>query len=115
MLRLLGSRKSFCSGASRRDLLHIGAAGAFAPMLDDALRAEATPGVGQNGPAASAKSAIFLFLFGSPPQHETFDPKPEAPADIQGKMKAIDTALPGLQVGVRVPGQIGYDQIRRIA
>lgn len=103
MLRLLGSRKSFCSGVGRRDLLHIGAAGAFAPMLDDALRAEATPGVGQNGRAASAKSAIFLFLFGSPPQHETFDPKPEAPADVQGEMKAIDTTLPGLQIGEGLP------------
>ena len=103
MLRLFGSRKSFCSGVSRRDLLHIGAAGAFAPMLDGALRAEATPGAENGRPPAKAKAAIFLFLFGSPPQHETFDPKPEAPAEIQGEMGAIQTALPGLEIGEGLP------------
>jgi hypothetical protein len=103
MLSLPGSRKSLCSGISRRDLLHIGAAGAFAPSLAGAMRAEAAPGEEGAKPEGRAKSTIFLFLFGSPPQHETFDPKPEAAAEIQGEMQAIDTSLPGLQIGEGLP------------
>ena len=61
------------------------------------------------GRSAKAKACIFVFLFGSPPQHETFDPKPLAPAGIQGEMKAIETAVPGLLIGEGLP------QIARIA
>ena len=103
MLPLFGSRKSFCSGLTRRDLLHIGAAGAFAPDLSQALQLEAAEPPGSDAPPARAKAAIFVFLFGSPPQHETFDPKPEAAAEIQGEMQAIPTSLPGLHIGEGLP------------
>ena len=56
-----------------------------------------------------AKSCILLFPFGSPPQHETFDPKPDAPREIQGEMGAISTAVPGVQIGEGLP------QIARVA
>jgi hypothetical protein len=46
-----------------------------------------------------AKACILLFPYGSPPQHEMFDPKPDAPAEIQGEMKSIATCLPGVRVG----------------
>ena len=100
MLPIFGSRKSFCSGVTRRDLLHIGAAGALAPLLPNVLQAESEPVISS---PAKAKSAIFLFLFGSPPQHETFDPKTEAAAEIQGEMGAIPTSLPGLNIGEGLP------------
>ncbi len=44
-----------------------------------------------------AKSVIFLFLQGGPPQHETFDPKPDAPVEIRGPFKPISTTVPGVQ------------------
>src|SRR5438552_19087702 len=105
MLRILGSRRRLCDGLTRRDFLHIGGLGAFGLSAADALRLqqaqagprEANPGFG------SAKACILLFPYGSPPQHETFDPKPDAPADIQGEMKAIRTSVPGLWVGERLP------------
>jgi hypothetical protein len=50
-----------------------------------------------------AKSCILLFLFGSPPQHETFDPKPDAPTEIQGELKAIPTNVPGVEIGEGLP------------
>ena len=100
MLPIFGSPKSFCSGVTRRDLLHIGAAGAFAPLLPNALQAESES---EFSSPAKAKSAIFLFLFGSPPQHETFDPKAEAAAEIQGEMGAIPTSLSGLNIGEGLP------------
>jgi len=106
MLRILGSSKRLCNGVTRRDLLQIGGISAFGLGLTNPV-ARAAPAI--SGPGPRAKSCIFVFLFGSPPQHETFDPKPLAAAEIQGEMKAIDTALPGLQVGEGLP------QIARIA
>ena len=44
-----------------------------------------------------AKACILLFLYGSPPQHETFDPKPDAPREIQGEMTSIPTSLTGVR------------------
>lgn len=105
MLRILGSSKRVCSGVTRRDLLQIGGIGALGLGLTNPQPAHASP----IEPKGRAKSCIFVFLFGSPPQHETFDPKPLASAEIQGEMKAIDTALPGLQIGEGLP------QIARIA
>ncbi len=110
MLRLLGSRKRLCDGVTRRDLLCLGGlstlgAGTAAVSVTDWLQgrellaAETTaePHFGQ------AKACILLFLFGSPPQHETFDPKPAAPAEVQGELKAISTNVPGVEIGELLP------------
>ena len=43
-----------------------------------------------------AKNVIFLYLAGGPPQHETFDPKPDAPAEIRGPFNSIRTNIPGI-------------------
>lgn len=81
---------------SRRDLLQWGSIGASSMALG---------GIGEAAPVAStadlpqfgrAKACILLFLFGAPPQHETFDPKPLAADEIQGQLKAIPTSLPGV-------------------
>jgi hypothetical protein len=44
-----------------------------------------------------------LFMLGGPPQHETWDPKPEAPVEIRGDLGAIRSAVPGLLVGELMP------------
>jgi len=103
MLRLSGSPKRLCNGLTRRDLLHIGGISALGLGLGRSGDA------GEPQPAPRAKSCIFLFLFGSPPQHETFDPKPQAAAEIQGEMQGIGTSLPSVQFGEGLP------QIARIA
>jgi hypothetical protein len=95
MLTLSGSGKRLCSGVTRRELLQIGAIGGLGLS---SLQARPS-----GGPAPKAKSCIFVFLFGSPPQHETFDPKPQAPREIQGEMSAISTPVPGLQIGEGLP------------
>src|SRR5262245_64468050 len=100
MLRLLGSPTTLCDGLTRRDLLHLGGLGALGLGLGDffslqeghAAPARATSGFGK------AKACILLFPYGSPPQHETFDPKPDAPAEIQGELKSVATRVPGLRV-----------------
>ncbi|MCI0704256.1 MAG: DUF1501 domain-containing protein, partial [Planctomycetia bacterium] len=44
-----------------------------------------------------AKNCIFLWLQGGPPQHETFDPKPDAPVEIRGQFKPVATNVPGIR------------------
>jgi hypothetical protein len=47
---------------------------------------------------------IFLvWMTGGPSHHDTFDPKPEAPADIRDDLKPIDTSVPGIQVTEKFP------------
>lgn len=109
MLEILGSQKRLCNGITRRDLLHVGGISALGLSLNNPPRIQGATAPSMARGAAKAKACIFVFLFGSPPQHETFDPKPLAPAGIQGEMKAIETAVPGLLIGEGLP------QIARIA
>ena len=55
------------------------------------------PGFGQ------AKACILLFMYGSPSQLETFDPKPDAPLEIRGELGCIPSSVPGLNVCERLP------------
>jgi hypothetical protein len=104
MLRLLGSRRVLCDGRTRRDFLRLGSLAPLGLGLDDLLRWQAAAAPAR--PAAgfgSAKACILLFPYGSPPQHETFDPKPGAPAEVQGELKAIHSRVPGLLVCDHLP------------
>ncbi|MCA8995572.1 MAG: DUF1501 domain-containing protein [Planctomycetaceae bacterium] len=53
--------------------------------------------------ARSEKSVIYIFLSGGLGQQDTFDPKPEAPAEIRGDFGTIETATPGLQICEHLP------------
>jgi hypothetical protein len=102
MLRVLGSPTKLCDGLTRRELLQAGGLGAFGVGLSQLLRLQelqASTGVGK----AKAKACILLYPYGAPPQHETFDPKLEAPAEVQGEMKAISTSVPGLSICDHLP------------
>ena len=78
---------------SRRDWLRLGGLGCLGLSLGDLLAARKTK---ESGTFGRAKSCIVLFLGGGPPQHETFDPKPEAPLEIRGDFKPIRTSVPGM-------------------
>jgi hypothetical protein len=60
---------------------------------------------GESRPArkGKARSVIVFGLIGGPPQHETWDPKPDAPAEVRGAFGTIATATPGLRVGELMP------------
>ena len=74
---------------------HLGTLGLSLPA---ALRAEA-----QSGLKVRAKSVIFLHQFGGLPQQDTFDMKPNAPAELRGEFKPIASSLPGLSVCELLP------------
>src|SRR5581483_5979777 len=105
MLRLLGHPTTLCDGLTRRDFLHVGGLGAFGVGLSDLFRLqEARAAAGRTaGSRGKAKACILLFPYGSPPQHETFDPKPDAPAEVQGELRSIPSSVPGLRVCELLP------------
>jgi hypothetical protein len=103
MLRILGSQKTLCDGLTRRDLLHVGGLGAFGLSVEQAWRLQAIQAAEHKRSFTRAKACILLFPFGSPPQHETFDPKPDAPVEIQGELRATSTSVPGVSICERLP------------
>jgi hypothetical protein len=94
VFRVLGNPKRTCAGVSRRDLLVAGGFG----LLGGLNSASAAP-----RPQPKAKSVICLFLFGGWSQLETFDMKPDAPAEIRGPYKPVASALPGFPVCEHLP------------
>lgn len=93
---------SLRSRFDRRELLRIGGLGCLGLTLPRLLRADSAvkPGKASFG---RAKSCILLFLSGGPPQHETFDPKPDAPVEIRGDFKSIRSAVPGIHLSETLP------------
>lgn len=100
MLTFFDRPVRLCQGFSRRDVLRVGGLGVAGLSLPALLQARETaaPSVLPTDKAfGRAKNIIFLYLAGGPPQHETFDPKPAAPADIRGPFQPISTNVPGIQ------------------
>jgi uncharacterized protein (DUF1501 family) len=99
MLRLDANRSvSFCDGLTRRDFLHAGAIASLGLTL---------PGLaGQRASGALRDrdvNCIMLFLVGGPSQIDTWDPKPNAPAEVRGPFSPIATNVPGIQVSEIFP------------
>src|SRR5437899_3550040 len=93
-----------CDGISRRELLRVGGLSALGLSLPALLKARAdAPTARVARSFGRAKNVIFLWLQGGPPQHETFDPKPDAPAEIRGEVKPIATNVPGIRIGELLP------------
>lgn len=106
MIRVLGGPKRLCDGVTRRDLLQVGAAG----LLGSSIAGAASPAVGSTSGLPGfgrAKSCIFLFLYGSHSQIETFDPKPDAPSQVRGEFGCIPTSVPGLRICEGLPNLAG--------
>ncbi len=91
-----------CDGVSRRDFLRVGTLGALGLSLPQLLQAEARASSKGRG-SARARSVILVYLGGGLSHHDSFDLKPEAPAEIRGKYKPIATSVPGLQIGELLP------------
>lgn len=83
---------------NRRDFLRAGALGAAALT---------TPGLLAQPSPPRELSCIFLFLVGGPSQLETWDPKPNAPAEIRGPFGVTRTRVPGVLVSEHFPRLAG--------
>ncbi|MBA4063261.1 MAG: DUF1501 domain-containing protein [Isosphaera sp.] len=99
MLDLRTGRAPDCSGVSRRAFLRVGGLAAFGLGLPQYLRARA------DAPAAPAKAkrCILLWMQGGPSHIDSFDPKPDAPAEIRGEFGTVPTTLPGVRFADPLP------------
>ncbi|MCC6418627.1 MAG: DUF1501 domain-containing protein [Gemmataceae bacterium] len=104
MLTIWGDRGRFCDGISRRGFLKIGAFsfGAAALSLADVYRAEA-----RSGSSSPHKAVINIYLAGGPPHQDLWDIKTEAPREIRGEFRPIQTSVPGIQIGETFPRLAG--------
>jgi hypothetical protein len=93
-----GRSVRLCDGWSRRELLRVGGLAALGLSLPQLWHGRASGKV-----AVRAKNCIVLFLTGGPPQHSTWDPKPEAPAEVRGEFGPIATNVPGIQISSLFP------------
>lgn len=87
------------SAINRRGFLQVGYSGLLGLGLPALFqgRAEARQADGQGlRSRSSPKSVIIVFLTGAASHLDTFDPKPEAPAEIRGEFQTIATRVPGL-------------------
>jgi len=87
---------------NRRTMLQAGSLGLLGLGMNhvSALRAADSAAEHREG---KAKSVIFIFLSGGMSQHDSFDPKPEAPAGIRGEFAPIATGTPGAQICEHLP------------
>ncbi|MFN9417035.1 MAG: DUF1501 domain-containing protein [Pirellula sp.] len=89
-----------CNGTTRRDFLQVGTLGAIGLGLPQLLAAREA---GKADPTKSKRSVIMIFNLGAPSQLDTFDMKPDAPAEIRGPFQPIAPSAPGIQISEILP------------
>lgn len=87
---------------TRRDFLKATAAGAAGLALPTLA-----PAAKPVSPGGTAKSCIFINLIGGPGQLDTFDPKPDAPAEVRGPFRPIQTRVPSVYLSELFPKLAG--------
>lgn len=89
---------------SRREVLRLGGLTLFGISLPDVLRARpAAAATARPASFGRAKSCILLFMWGGPAHQDTWDLKPDAPAEYRGEFQPIGTNVPGIQICEHFP------------
>lgn len=91
-------------GLTRREMLQVGYSGLLGVGLPSALVSQ-TQAAEANGALLpqKPKQVVIVFLTGAASHHDTFDMKPDAPAEVRGEFKPIATSIPGLHVSEHLP------------
>ena len=100
MLRFLCDERNFRGGVTRREWLRLGGLAGLGALAGEPSCADSgtlLPGFGR------AKSVLLLFTGGGVSQLDTFDPKPDAPEEIRGEFRTIQTATPGVRFAEHLP------------
>jgi hypothetical protein len=101
MLNVGNVKVPLCDGLSRRSFLKVGAASMGALGLPKLMELEAKGAV--NDRQARIKNCITIFLVGSPGQVDTWDMKPDAPAEVRGQFRPTQTNVNGIQICEHFP------------
>ena len=98
MLSLNGPKDvEFCDGLNRPDFMKVGGLGVMGLSMAELLAAQARAGTKRE------MSCIVLFLVGGPSHIDTWDPKPNAPAEIRGPFHPLHTNVPGIAICEHFP------------
>ena len=93
-----------CDGLTRREVMRVGAIGLGGLSLPHLLGAgEASARSESTRPTPVHRSVVILYLSGGPSQLDMWDMKPEAPLEIRGTFRPIETRVPGIQVCEHMP------------
>ncbi len=98
MLNLFPRLSRNCEGVHRRDFLRVGALAGLGLSLPQLLAAKAA----QSRPSQDV-NCILIWTLGGTSHHDTFDPKPEAPAAVRGEFNTIASAIPGVRFSEITP------------
>src|SRR5688500_4170064 len=103
MLTIYGGQSGrFCDSLSRRNFLQVGGLALGGLTLPDLLRARAQ---GASAGAARDKSVIMICLGGGPSHIDTYDMRPDAPAEYRGEFRPVASNVPGMQMCELLPRQ----------
>jgi hypothetical protein len=101
MLNIGSENVPVCSGVTRRSFLTAGAAGLATLNLPTLTRLQQAGAA--DGRSAKIRNCITIFLVGSPGHLDTWDMKPDAPAEVRGKFKPTQTNVTGVQICQHFP------------
>jgi hypothetical protein len=97
-----GDSEKFCDGISRRSFLRAGGLAFGGLALSDFLRIKAAGAVAAE---RRGKSVIMICLGGGPSHVDTYDMKPDAPSEIRGEFRPINTNVAGMRISEMLPRQ----------
>src|SRR5258705_5629057 len=101
MIKVTGNGSiTTCDGITRRDFLQVGTLGALGLTLSKFATLQALGAVSET---RQDQSCIMIFNLGAPSQVDTFDMKPNAPAEIRGPFRTIKTNNPDIQISEIFP------------
>src|SRR5262245_24662076 len=99
MLTFLGPLRKCRENLSRRDVLQVGSLALGGLLLGDLLRLRA----GTDPARARPRSVIMIWMRGGPSHIDSYDMKPDAPAEVRGEFKPIPTNVPGVRICEHLP------------
>lgn len=102
MLAVGPADASLCEGISRREWLRVGGLAAAGLTLPELLARQAVAAQ-PAGAFGRARSCIVAFLFGAPAHQDLWDLKPDAPAEVRGEFRPIETSVPGIRISEHLP------------
>jgi len=101
MKRPLSPVPDYATRIGRREVLRLGSTGLIGGLTLPRLMEMQANAATTKSP--KAKSCIFLFLEGGPSHLDLWDLKPDAPEEVRGPYKEINTSVPGVKMGELVP------------
>jgi hypothetical protein len=91
----------YITSPSRRDFLRVGTLSALGLSLSRFL--ELRSAAAEEAPESKANRCVLVWLDGGPSHLETFDPKPDVPAEVRGPFGTIETKISGVRFCEHLP------------